>query len=116
MIPAPPDRTLRYWLGLVMCEKREAAAIKRRHIAEHVDVDQVTIKRFEEGQRETTGVDQVLAAYAALLGEEDPRTYYADAVSRWRRDGEPPRIETDPTARSRSTSAAARDTRRRPRG
>lgn len=115
MLPAPPARTLRYWLGLLMCEKREAAGLKRRHVSGVVDIDQVTIKRFETAANETDELDQILAAYAHLLNDDDPRDYYTQAIARWYAEGEAPRVEPDPSLASRAASAeaAARTNRRR---
>lgn len=101
MPPAPPRRTLRYWLGLLMCEKRDAAGFKRRHVSTLLDVDPVTIERFEKNLKRTEDVDQVLAAYAQLLGDDEPRDYYLQALALWHCEGDDaaPRLEGDDATR-----------------
>lgn len=112
---SPPGRTLRYWVTVTLKEAREGADIKPRTIAHTLDIDQSRIYKFERNQHWPAEVDQILAAYARALGIKDPRAFYAEALKRWRADGEAPRIESDPTqaARAASAVAAARTTRRR---
>lgn len=113
--PAPAQRTMGHWLGLVMREHREREGFKASRVAGLCDADQSTVTRFEKGVHWPGHIDQILAAYAQVLNVEDPRLFYAQALDRWHEEGEAPVIEPDPTraARAASAAAAARTKRRR---
>ncbi len=112
--PAPPGRTLRYWVALTVKEARKATDVLPRHISDLLDIDPSRIYNFERGTHWPDDIDQIIAAYAQLLGVKDPRTFYSRALKRWHAEGGQPTIETDPASRSRAVSRAARDTRRHP--
>lgn len=102
----PRSRTLRYWLGQLMLEKREQADFKRRHVTHYIDVDPATIDRFERAVVDTEDVDQILAAYARMLEDDDPRDYYRQALALWYAQGEAPYVE-HPSPTQRAGAAAA---------
>ncbi len=83
-----------------MRERRQTAGIRLGDISQPLGIGEATVTRFEKGTRNTEGVDQILAAYAAALktgGEElDARDYYQCALERWREDGLEPIIEPRP--------------------
>lgn len=91
--PAPPSRTLHHWLATLIDTTRRAEDISRRHVAEYLDVDYATIRRFEQGHTWPKQIDQYLAAYAEMFGVGDPRHFYDWAFDLWRADGDRPVIE-----------------------
>jgi transcriptional regulator with XRE-family HTH domain len=119
MISAERKRTLDYWLGVTMKELREAQDVKRSEIAARMLCAEVTVLNFEKGKTRPREVDQFLAAYAELLGFDDPLVFYEIALQRMRTKGMPPRVEVEAgTAMSRAVDAAKRARRgsRSPRG
>lgn len=104
-------QTLHYWLAHTVCEAREKAGIHKSEVAGLLAVDQSTVTRFEDGSTWPKRIDQYLAAYAKLLDVEDARDFYADALSHWHKDGEPPELEELTPAR-RAAAAHRRATRR----
>jgi transcriptional regulator with XRE-family HTH domain len=107
--PALPSRTLHHWLATLIDTTREAADIPRRHVAERLNVDYATVRRFEEGHTWPKEVDQYLAAYAELFDVGDPRYFYAWALELWHADteGDIPVIERRPSP-TESAEAAVR--------
>jgi transcriptional regulator with XRE-family HTH domain len=119
MISAERTRTLDYWLGITMRELREEQHVKRSEVAARMLCAEVTVLNFEKGKTRPREVDQFLAAYAELLGVQDPLDFYDIALARMRSDGLPPRVEiAEGTPMSRAVDAAKRARResRSPRG
>lgn len=101
-------RALGYWLGRVMREER--GDLPARYVATVLDVTESRVTRFERGEGEATlpaGTDVMLAAYAALLDEPDPRTYYARALALWHAEGQPPALA--PSRRAVAAAQRARE-------
>ena len=89
-----------YWIGDVLQEEREAAGVTTAQVATALDVDERTIKRLELGQTMGRDIDRTVAAYAYLIGIEDGRDLWREALERWSRDGSPPQFKpsSDPAA------------------
>lgn len=105
-----PGRQLAYWLGDVLRREREGTGdecgigirkgdpISLRTIAGLLDDDPMTLRRREEGVKEkgvrkyTFGqdVDKVVAAYAYVLGYDDPRILWLRALQLWQAKGAVP--------------------------
>lgn len=117
--PAPPARTLRYWLAVVAKTAREEAGLDVRQVSGLLGLVDSQIYRFENGSvKAPKGVDQYLVAYATLLEMQDPREFYDRALALWRAEGEAPIIEpaNAPTERAKgSARKAARRTTGSPR-
>lgn len=109
MISADRKRTLDYWLGLTVREKRVAQDVRTSEIAGRMRCGDVTVRNFENGKTRPRGVDQFLAAYAELLGVHDPLEFYDLALERWRADGAAPFVdEPAGTPMDRAVGAARR--------
>lgn len=106
-----PGQTLHYWLAHLMREAREDAGVKPSEIAGLLSVDQSTVMRFEDGITWPKQIDQYLAAYAKLLEVADARDFYAEALRRWHKGGEPPEL-AELTAAHRMAAAQRRAARR----
>lgn len=92
--PAPPARTLRYWLAVVAKAAREEAGLDVRQVSGLLGLVDSQIYRFENGSvKAPKGVDQYLVAYATLLEMQDPREFYDRALALWRAEGQAPIIE-----------------------
>jgi transcriptional regulator with XRE-family HTH domain len=119
MLPSPPERTLHYWLTVVLEREREAKNIKFRHISSLLDVEPSTVSRFEDRETWPKNVDQYLAAYAEQLGVADPRDFYVRAIKLWRLEGQAPVVENAgddaPTRRAQDAARQAAQTRRKKR-
>lgn len=89
------DRTMLHWLSLTLREARQGSGVTGTRIAADLGVSETTVNRFERGEawpaRGAVRVDDYLAAYAHyLLSSGDARDYWAAAIDRWRREGQPP--------------------------
>lgn len=111
--PAAPGRTLRYWVATTLKDARKQTDVLPRDISTLLDVDASRIYNFERGTHWPDDVDQIIAAYAELLGVKDPRTFYRRALKRWHDAGERPRVEPSPDPATRYAAKARRA--RRPR-
>jgi hypothetical protein len=102
-IPPGPGQTMNFWLARTMRTAREDADIKPRKVSELLDIDPAGIRRFEAAAVQPKRVDQYLAAYAYLLGVDDPREFYATALRLWYKLGEAPALDLDgPSQRTRA--------------
>lgn len=80
------EGTMLHWLGLAARDARERAGRLQVHVAASMGVNQITISRFERGERWPRNVDVILAAYADDL-DIDARDIWADALARWLEQG-----------------------------
>lgn len=103
-------RQFAYWLGELLRREREGTGnkhgigirkgepIDRSIIAAVLGNDPATPKRREEGVRSGgelkysfgNGIDRVVAAYAYVLGYEDPRILWLRALQLWQAEGAAP--------------------------
>lgn len=113
-LPAPPARKMQYWLGRSVRAAREAQDVSMARIADALGIRELTIERFELGTHKTRETDQLLAAYAEVLGIEDPLLFYEVAMANWRGAGPPARpvMEEFDRPTGRAVAAAKRAARR----
>lgn len=71
------------WVAQVATDRRLALGKRQVHVAAMADVDQSTIDRFERCMAWPRKLDQVIAAYAEILGVTQ-QDLWAEAVERWR--------------------------------
>lgn len=87
-----------YWLSLVLREEREQRRVSRLRIASHLGVDPSTIVRLEKGGNTySDDLDRYAAAYAEILGINDGRLLWRQALDRWMLEGMPP-VQADSPA------------------
>lgn len=77
-----PDRLLPF-LGAACRDAREHHGRLQVHIAVELEVDQATVRRFEQGKHWPRDPDAMVAAYARDL-DMDPRELWEEALRRWR--------------------------------
>lgn len=112
MISADRTRRFDYWLGLIVREAREAQDVRMSEIAGRMRCAETTVRNFENGRTRPQEVDQFLAAYAELLGVDDPLEFYEVALERWRTHGTAPRVESSAESPMDRAVGAARRARR----
>lgn len=103
------------YLGHLLEEKRTKADpyISRAKIARLLVVTEQTVERLELKPGLPPDVDRYVAGYARLLGIDDPRDIYLEAIDRWKKHGPRPRVsadeplQRDPGDRSKDLAEAA---------
>lgn len=88
-----PGSELAYWIAAVLHDEREKVGISESEIATALRVNPRTIARLERGNTMAADIDGRVAAYAWLLGIDDSRDLWTKAISRWRKEGSPPRFQ-----------------------
>lgn len=89
------DRTMFYWLALVLREERQGSGLSATRLAADLGVSESTVTRFEKAHTWPQRVDDYVAVYAAYLSEsQDARDYWGMAIDRWRQEGQPPLIRS----------------------
>lgn len=87
-------RRLSYWISLTLKSAREAAGVEEGDLARILGVSENTIKRIEKEQSFDRGsIDTYLAGYAYVLGIDDPRLFWEQAIDRWHREGAAPEFK-----------------------
>lgn len=89
---APDGTRMSYWIAKTLHRARTQAGIQERTMAELLDVDYRTIKRWEAGDSfgRKTELDRAVAGYAYVLGHEDGRELWREALEWWLEEGSPP--------------------------
>lgn len=85
-----PGTRLSYWIARVLQDAREEANCTTRDVGTSLDVDERTIKRLERGGTMGRDIDRFVAGYAFVLGYDDGRELWQQALHRWQREGAPP--------------------------
>lgn len=88
----PVGTRMSYWIARTLNRVRTRAGIHERTMAELMGVDARTIKRWEAGDSfgRRSELDRAIAGYAYVLGMEDGRELWQDALDWWRAEGAPP--------------------------
>jgi hypothetical protein len=85
-----------YWLGVALKEARQAQNIPIRTLAGILQMDYRTLEALEgdlgEEKQTYQNVDRRIAAYGYVLGYDDPREVWIDALERWYSHGGVPNI------------------------
>lgn len=97
-IVRPAGSRMGYWIATVLRDRREAAGISEQDAATTVLQPRAdgkkpssrTIKRLETGATMPPDLDQRVAGYAYLLGLDDGRELWREALERWDAEGSPP--------------------------
>lgn len=97
-IVQPAGSRMGYWIATVLRDRREAAGISEQDAATTVlqpradgkKPNSRTIKRLETGATMPSDLDQRVAGYAYLLGLDDPRELWREAMDRWDAEGTHP--------------------------
>jgi hypothetical protein len=88
----PATRYMLYWLSDVCTEARDNAGASRVDVASKARISEAKVYKFEEEAdrwpRGREGIDQLVAAYAAVTGYRDHRELWLRAIHRWMRDFE----------------------------
>ena len=76
-----------YWIATALRLRRTQADISESDVATALGVNWRTIRRLESGRSMGRDIDKFVAGYAYLLGLEDPRVIWDDALKMWRHKG-----------------------------
>jgi hypothetical protein len=86
----PPGRRFSYWLGQRCKRTRELHGLSLEAVAGHVGMSKESIDKFEKGRARPQQEDGVVAGYGELVGLEDARDLYAEALRDWYDHGDAP--------------------------
>ena len=88
----PAGTKMSYWIAHVLQQARERAGVSEGDIGTSLGVNWRTIRRLEAGTTMGRDIDHYVAGYAHLLGLEDGRALWREALRYWDKDGAPPRF------------------------
>ena len=88
----PPGMRLAYWICTILRRERLRLGVSEQEMGTSLGVNRRTIQRLEQGQTMGRDIDYFVAGYAYVLGLDDGRELWRDALDAWRKDGKAPII------------------------
>jgi transcriptional regulator with XRE-family HTH domain len=104
-----------YWIAHTLREERERAGVDPQVLASILGVNEVTIKRLEQGENYGRDIDRTVTVYAYALGLEDARELWARALESWHTKGAAPSFSDGQTTHALEFARAIREVAQRQR-
>lgn len=87
-----PASELIYWIASVAHGYRLASGLSVDRLSKLTTVTPPVLSRFERGMSWPNNLDELLAAYGAAGGLDDPRQIIEEALEAWAKEGDPPML------------------------